>query len=125
MEVSFILRFYYAAPSNPEVSIDVTGIWTAGATTSLTCTISMNQALGSIPYTYWLAENGTKIENGTLEDVIVSRTSQSSATILTFSPLHSSHGGRYMCVADVNVSDSQLYLRGNASHIVTVQSKLR
>ena len=65
--------------------------------------------------------DGTKIGNGTLVDVSLSKLTLSTLT-LTFNPLHSSHGDQYMCVASMNISGANVYLSGSGSYNITVQS---
>ncbi len=97
---------------------DVTGPSTAGNVTTLTCSATLMQSLRGTLIMNWMTQVGTKIGNGTLVDVTVS----SSGVALTFDPLHSSHGGQYLCVASVNISAANVYISGNASYNITVQS---
>ena len=91
----------------------------AGNTYSLTClaaTMPYNISFDSV-----LVWSGPGLDQSNVE---VSH--NGSALVLTFSPLHTSHGGAYTCQASLNVSEvvDTFSLISGITENVTVQSKL-
>ena len=101
------------------VRINSVGESTAGINHTLICTVTLEQDLRAPLLIQWTAPNGSIIENETLEDVTVSRSSNNLS--LTFDPLHTRHGGQYSCMASVNVPEANIFISGQASHNITVQ----
>ena len=110
----------FSVPSAPVVRIESAGESTAGVNHTLTCTVTLEQDLRAPLLIQWTAPNGSIIGNETLVDVTVSRSSNSLS--LTFGPLHTSHGGQYSCMVSVNVPEANVFLSGQASLNITVQS---
>ena len=110
----------FSVPSAPVVRIESAGESTAGINHTLTCTVTLEQDLRAPLLIQWTAPNGSIIENKTLVDVTVSKSSNNLS--LTFAPLHTSHGGQYFCMASVNVSEANVFISGQASLNITVQS---
>ena len=108
----------FSVPSAPVVRIESAGESTAGVNHTLTCTVTLEQDLRSPLLIQWTAPNGSIIGNETLVDVTVSRSSNNLS--LTFDPLHTRHGGQYSCMASMNVPESNVFLRGQASLNITV-----
>ena len=109
--------------SPPEVTMTSSGSSIAGAPLSLTCNVTLAHDLRERPVIEWVRPNGAMIENGTLEDVSVLSSSLSTILILILAPLHINYGGIYWCRASVMDSDASLFLSGNSSYNLTVQSK--
>ena len=112
----------FSVPSAPVVRIESAGESTAGVNHTLTCTVTLEQDLKAPLLIQWTAPNGSIVGNETLVDVTVSRSSNNLS--LTFSPLHTSHGGQYSCMASVNVLKANVSIGGQASLNITVQSIL-
>ena len=110
----------FSVPSAPVVRIESAGESTAGVNHTLTCTVTLEQDLRAPLLIQWTAPNGNIIGNETLVDVTVSKSSNN--LFLTFAPLHTSHGGQYSCMASVDVSKANVFLSGQASLNITVQS---
>ena len=110
-------------PNPPIVTIGASGTSIAGETYNLTCTVSLEQVLRQSPVIEWIGPDGRVIENGTLVDVSLSSSSPSTIMSLLFSPLHTSHEGRYWCRATVIDTDAKIEITNNSSTNVTVQSK--
>ena len=85
---------------------DVTS--TAGQTVTIDCNYTMIPNLITAPTIHWV--NSTNI--------MVSTTS-----ILSLSPLLTSHGGQYTCIVDINIIELDISLTGNGTTIVIVESK--
>ena len=125
LSVFLIASFHVnAGPDPPDVTITSSGSAIAGSTHSLTCDVALVQDLRERPVIEWMRTNGTLIENETLEDVSVFSSSPLTISTLTFSPLHSSHGGIYLCLASIMDSDASFFLSDDSSYNLTVQSEL-
>ena len=107
----------------PDVTVTGSGSSIAGTPLGLTCNVILAQVLRERPVIEWVQPNGTKIENGTLEDVSVFSSSPSTTLTLIFPPLHIHHGGIYWCRASVMDSDASLFLSANSSYNLFVQSE--
>ena len=97
----------------------------AGSTYTLVCQVSVVEGLVVDPDVVWLDSNGTAVSGvnitvggPSIEGSVVTRN-------LTFSPLHTSHGGDYTCRSSISVSSisvSSISLSSsNLTHII-VQS---
>ena len=102
----------------PNVTITGTNVTISGPTTAtageqlvLTCTVRVVEHLVSVPSVEW---SGGSVGRG--DGVVVGNTTHDgviSKTTLTFSPLHTSHGALYTCMADIqsiNLTMEDVYL---------------
>ena len=106
-----MILFSYSAEQY-DISISATGVPTAGEEYNLTCHVIVS---AGTPTIQWQYSNGNMVATG--GDITV--TSGSITTlILTFNPLHTSHGGEYICRSVV-----QETVERTAIEIVTVQSE--
>ena len=106
----------------PEVTVTNSGSSIAGTTLSLMCNVILAPDLRERPVIEWVLPNGTRIENGTLEEVSVLSSSPPTTLTLIFAPLRHL-GGIYWCRASVIDSDASLFLSANSSYNLTVQSE--
>ena len=92
---------------------------------TLTCTVLFNLYLQAQPVFEWIGPDGTPLHNGSNITVqhhgVVNNT---SSAILTFSPLSSSHGGQYSCVASVMVPYLNETVFKAKTRFIVVTSKL-
>ena len=84
-------------------------LFLSGANGSLTCSISLTNSI-----ILWM-KNGNLVVNNSRVQVM---TSQGSSTI-EFTPLHTSDGGRYLCIATVMSGGSVLDVSGEIDLNVT------
>ena len=107
----------------PAVIITSEGDPTAGNTYTLVCRVSVVKGLVVDPDVVWLDSNRMTVSG---LDVAVGRTSIEGSVVtrnLTFSPLHTSHGGEYTCQASILVSSTSIENLSNSSSTnITVQS---
>ena len=96
--------------------IESVGESTAGSIQVLTCTVILPNVLRVPLLTQWIAPNRSIIGNG------ATVSGSSDRLSLTFAALHTSHGGQYFCMASVNISDANVFISGQASYNITVQS---
>lgn len=82
----------------------------------------MNQNLRQSPVISWLQQDGQLIDYQTLMNTTFNTISMTS--ILTFSPLHTSHEGIYCCKAMVTDEAANISIMNNSSLNIKVQSKL-
>ena len=104
----------------PVVMVTSKGDPTAGNTYTLVCQVSVVEGLVVNPVVDWLDSNGTAVSG---LDITVGRPNIEGSVVtrnLTFSPLHTSHGGDYTCRASISVSSISLS-SSNLTHII-VQS---
>ena len=93
------------------------GVPTSGGTYNLTCTVEAN-----VPQTVqWLySSNGTAVTNVSGITMGTQRTTGSTTTlILSFNPLHTSHGEQYTCQSTTDTPPSTV----TATKDVTVQGE--
>ena len=105
----------------PQVTITPSGSSTAGSSYTLTCTVMVVNGLVVVPQVMWL-KNGTSVVRGNVTSGIVA--ANTTTLTLQFSPLHTSNGGQYSCIANVSIpiiSITNLYNTSVSS--LTVQSK--
>ena len=96
----------------PVVTIDTVGTPTAGEMLTLTCRVTVVEGLTVQPDVEWVDSVSIVIINGS-----------ESTLDLEFSPLHTSHGGMYTCIASINIPlISVIDLSNNFSENVIVQS---
>ena len=104
----------------PIVMITSEGDPTAGNTYTLVCRVSVVEGLVVDPNVVWLDSNGTTVSG---VNITVGGPSFEGSVVthnLTFSILHTSHGGEYTCQASISVSGISLS-SNNLTHIA-VQS---
>ena len=97
------------------ITITSSGVPISGATYNLTCTVEAN-----VPQTVqWLySSNGSEVTSSGNITVETERTTNSTTTLtLSFSPLHTSHGGQYTCQSKIDTPPSTV----NATRNVIVQ----
>ena len=116
-------HFFFLDPDPPNVTITISGNF-IGSIQNLTCNVTLAQNLRERPVIDWVWPDGTRIENGTVEDLSVFSYSPSITLTLFFSPLRTSHGGIYCCRANVMDSDAGLFISTNYSYILIVPSEL-
>ena len=99
------------------ITIISSGVPTSGETYNLTCTVESNVP----PTVQWLySSNGTAVTNGSVITVGTQRATGSTTTLtLSFSPLHTSHGGQYTCRSTTYTPSSTV----TATRNVTVQGE--
>ena len=87
----------------PEVIITLDGSTMAGDVHTLTCNATVVENLAVRPDIQWLYTNGTIVggTNVTVGTVMVM--GNRFTRNLTFFPLHTSHGGQYICRASVDI----------------------
>ena len=111
--------------ADPVVSVESIGTPTAGNILTLTCTVTLLQPLINMPSIRWEGPDGSEIWNGT--DVTVSDpsflNSSSVVVFVTYSPLHTSHGGQYRCFANVAISVAGVFISSSSALDVMVQSE--
>ena len=109
----------------PAVIITSGGDPTAGNTYILVCRVSVVEGLVVDLDVVWLDSNGMTVSG---LDVTVGRPNIEGSVVtrnLTFSPLHTSHGGEYTCRASISVSKISIEnLSNSSSTCITVQSML-
>ena len=99
-----------------DISISATGVPTAGEEYNLTCSVIVS---AGTPTIQWQYSNGSNVTTGGDITVGSQETSGSVTTLtLTFNPLHTSHGGEYICRSVV-----QETVERTAMENVTVQSE--
>ena len=110
----------------PMVAIATTGNSVAGSMYTLTCTVTVVENLVAQPTVEWLYSNNTVVMNGSDITVgsVMSSGSSMFALTLEFNPLHTSHGGQYICrathgIPDLNITNPS----GSTLENVKVQSK--
>ena len=109
-----VLFSYSAEQYN--ISITATGVPTSGEEYTLTCSVNVSAGTPSIQWQY---HNGNVVATG--GDITVGSPQPSGTTTtltLTFNPLHTSHGGEYICRSVV-----QGTVERTAMVDVTVQSE--
>ena len=87
----------------PEVSITHHGSTAAGDVYTLTCNATVVENLAVEPGIQWRYTNGTTVGGTNITVGAVMMTGNVSTQNLTFSPLRTSHGGQYICKANVYV----------------------
>ena len=94
----------------------------AGEELVLTCTVRVVEHLISVPSVEW---SGGSVGRGDgVIDSNITHNGVISKTTLTFSPLHTSHGALYTCMADSNDQSINLTKNGKVDVHLVVQFKL-
>ena len=105
------------------VAITKTGLTTAGDVLILTCRVIVYMEW---PDVEWVDSRGIMVTSS-MNDITVGNVMRSGREFtldLELSPLHTSHGGQYTCIATINIPSLNVTgLSGNSSQNVTVQSK--
>ena len=94
---------------------------TAGGEVQLTCSVSVVEYLTVQPTVEW---SGSSVDRG--NGVTESNTTHSgvvSMKTLAFSPLVTSHGAKYTCLADINIPSISMMKTASNSRDVMVESK--
>lgn len=107
------------------VSVESIGIPIAGNLLTLTCSVTLLQALINMPSIQWVGPDGTEIGNGTIVAVSDPSFLDSSSLVVsvTYSPLRTSHGGQYRCVANVAIPEAGVFITNSSAVDVIVQSE--
>ena len=106
---------------NPEVTISGPTTAIAGEQLVLTCTVRVVEHLISVPSVEW---SGGSVGRG--DGVLEGNTTRDGMTskkTLMFSPLHTSHGALYICMAFINDQSINLTNSGRADVHLVVQCK--
>ena len=91
---------------------------------TLTCNATVVENLAVRPDIEWLYSNGTTVGGSNITVDTIMMTSNVFTRNLTFNPLRTSDGGRYICNTSINVSSISLKSISSESSLnVTVQSK--
>ena len=86
----------------------------------LTCTVTVEEHLVVQPTVEW---SGGSVGSESVSVGDIMRDGATSTRQITFSPLRTSHGGQYMCQADINIPSIGLMRTASSSRDVTVQSE--
>ena len=112
-----------AALQAPVIFTHSSGASTAGKTHTLTCTAIVVENLVVEPTLEWLASD-RRVVGGNHVSIGSSITTGTNTTLtLTFNPLHTSHGERYICRASINISAISYLNSSDTGSDVVVQSK--
>ena len=107
----------------PEVTVTPHGSTTAGDVYTLTCNTTVVENLAVDPDIQWLYTNGTTVGGSNITVGAVRMTGNVFTRNLTFSPLRTSHGGQYICRANVLIPAISLPVISSQSSLnLTVQS---
>ena len=108
---------------HPEVIIIPDSSTMAGDVYTLTCNATVVKNLAVGPNIAWLYTNGTIVGGANITVGTVMMLGNVFTRNLTFSPLHTSHGGQYICRASVDIPAISFSGINNESTTITVQSK--
>ena len=86
----------------------------------LTCTVTVEEHLVVQPTVEW---SGGSVGSGSVSVDDITRDGATSTRQITFSPLHTSHGGQYVCQADIDIPSIGLMRAASSSRDATVQSE--
>ncbi len=117
------LCLFILVPDPPQVRISSSGSTTAGEMYAVTCDVSLNQNLRQAPVIQWMGQSGLVINNSSLEDMLLSSSSPFTSLTLSFTPLHTSHGGSYVCRAIVMDTDANLQISSNNTSIIIIEGR--
>ena len=95
----------------PNITITFSGDSTAGQSYTLQCSASVVDGLVVLPELKIVSPNST-----------VMPVMNSSSVDYMFSPLNTSHGGQYTCIATVNIPQAGITRSGNSSWTIIVAS---
>ncbi len=115
--------FTFSVPNPPSVNITTTGVPVAGDTYAFTCNVSLSESLRQSPIIEWTDPSGFVLNDNSLIDVILSSSSPSTTKTLSFTQLHTSHGGSYVCRAVIIDSDANILISNNITLNLVVEGK--
>ncbi len=115
--------FIFSVPNPPSVNITSTGVPVAGDTYALTCNVSLSESLRQSPIIEWTDPSGLGLNDNSLIDVTLSSSSQSTTITLSFTQLHTSHGGNYVCRAVIIDTDADIFIINNITLNLVVEGK--
>ena len=119
MTSPLILTPYLSPPALPPPVVTASsGSSIAGSVYSLVCTVKVVDGLVVVPDVVWM-KDGRVLVNGT--NRIIS--GGNSTLTMTFNPLLTSHGGQYICFANISIQQLSLQTVTNTSVNISVQSK--
>ena len=99
------------------------GASTAGQTHTLICTATVVEILIVEPTLGWLDTDGRVVGGNSITVGPPITTGTNTTLMLTFNPLHTSHGGRYTCRARINIPAISIVNSNETSNVVVAQSK--
>ncbi len=107
------------------ITEEPSGTPSAGDTFNLTCAVEVVLGLSVAPDVAWVGPDSSEVASGGDISVTGPNTVGIITTMgLSFSPLHTSHGGEYTCTADITIPSVGINsVTGSASSDVIVQSK--
>ena len=109
------MMLLFSVPPRPSLSIISTGPSTAGLAHNLTCSVMVVSGLTAGPTLVW---NGHGVGQVGVKS---SSEATSNALSLTFSPLHTSHGGFYTCTARLTIPEAGVNVtRSNTTSVVVL-----
>ncbi len=114
---------FILVPDPPQVRISSSGSTTAGEMYAVTCDVSLNQILRQVPVIEWVGPSGLVLNDNSLEDLLLSTASPSTSLALSFTPLHTSHAGSYVCRAIVMDTDANLRISCNKTSIIMIEGR--
>ena len=121
--IYFANSYLFSFPALPVPTVNITNITVgiAGDDLNWTCSVTVVEHLTVRPTVQW---SGGSVGSG--NGVMVGDTTHSgvmSMRTLTFSPLRTSHGGRYFCEGIINVPMIMLRKTGRKETILQVECK--
>ncbi len=114
---------FILVPDPPQVRISSSGSTTAGELYAVTCNVSLNQILRQAPVIEWVGPSGLVLDHNSLEDLLLSTASPSTSLTLSFTPLHTNHGGSYVCRAIVMNTYANIQISSNNSLIIIIEGR--
>ena len=108
---------------HPEIIISPDGSTTAGAVHTLTCNATVVENLAVGPDIQWLYTNDTIVVGTNITVGTMMMLGNLFTRNLTFFPLHTSHGGQYICRTSVDIPVISLSgINSESSMDINVQS---
>lgn len=112
----------------PTISIVEEGVPMAGRTFTLLCRVVLPDGLTTQPQIAWLSPQGnTLTSEGEVtvgNQVVAGNPSRLTTYMVQFSPLLTSHGGMYTCLATLSSPYGTILQSATRTQNITVQSKL-
>lgn len=109
----------------PVITISTEGVEIAGENFGLSCTVTVIDGLtdDAALTIFWTDDSGGRLSGGSYG--AGTQVPLATTTNLTFSyaPLLTSHGGRYICIANLSVSNLSMNRSASSSIDLTVNSK--
>ncbi len=115
----------YIAITAPTVSVTEEGIATAGHQYMLHCTVTLGEGPSNDPAVTWFNPSGEPLSSEgpiTLASQPSSQGSRVTTYIIKFSPLYTSHGGVYTCMATVTSPYETLSEVASDNYQIIIQS---